>query len=73
MYNTTALAVLHDKIAARLQSRLSTSVSGKEPKTLADFVFECLEDGRRIEMNEPGVIGELLHPRNSITLCLVNR
>jgi hypothetical protein len=82
MYNTTALAVLHDKISARLRSRIATPEFGNEPlvpgkenpaKRISegDFAFTC-PDGRRIEMNEPGVIGDLVHSGNTITLSVIN-
>ena len=76
VYNTTALSVLHDKISARLLSRIAAPGIRNELKEesmkklreeIGDFVFVC-PDGRRIEVNEPGVIEELAHPGNSITL-----
>eukprot|EP00026_Physarum_polycephalum_P012932 Phypoly_transcript_13283.p1 GENE.Phypoly_transcript_13283~~Phypoly_transcript_13283.p1 ORF type:complete len:120 (+),score=21.57 Phypoly_transcript_13283:573-932(+) len=77
MYNTTALAVLHDKISGRLRGRIANPLVGNEHggrsspkgfmKDTGNFVFMC-QDGRRISMNEPGIIGDLAHPDNTVIL-----
>jgi hypothetical protein len=81
MYNTTALAVLYDKISGRLRARFDHPLASDEPfgensakksnEETGDLVFTCA-DGRRIGMNEPGIIGDLSHPNNTVTLRVIN-